>query len=96
MALYSKNTKKDILITGEDGEQYRIIICRFVKKKFSFEKVTDQCLLTSIYKGQIIGHVIYNLHRNRVILFSLISRILVIMIANNFFLKKTVDKKKIR
>ena len=48
MTFYFKNTKKDIIMTQEDEEDYRIInICRFCEKNIEPDKVRDHCHLTS-------------------------------------------------
>ena len=52
MAFYFKNTKKDIIMTDEDEEDYRKNnICRFCKKNIESNKVRDPCHLTGKYRG---------------------------------------------
>ena len=52
MAFYFKNTKKDIIITQEDEEDYKNNnICRFCEKIIESDKVRDHCHLTSRYRG---------------------------------------------
>ena len=52
MAFYFKNTKKDIIMTEEDDEDYRNDnICRFCEKEILSDKVRDHCHLTGKYKG---------------------------------------------
>ena len=52
MAFYFKNTKKDIIMTEENKEHYRIInICRFCEKNIESDKVRDHCHLTGYYRG---------------------------------------------
>ena len=52
MAFCFKNTKKDILTTGEDEEDYRNNnICRFCEKNNESEKVRDHCHLTAKFRG---------------------------------------------
>ena len=52
MAFYFKNTNKDIIMTEEDKEDYRINnICRFCEKNFESDKVRDHCHLTGKYRG---------------------------------------------
>ena len=47
MAFYFVNTKKDIIMTEEDEEDYRINkICRFCEKNYESDKVRDHCHLT--------------------------------------------------
>ena len=52
MAFHFKNTKKDIIMTKEDEEDYRNNdICRFCGKKVITDKVRDHCHLTGKYRG---------------------------------------------
>ena len=52
MACYFKNTKKDIILTKENEEDYRNnYICRFCEKTIESEKVRDPCHLTGKYRG---------------------------------------------
>ena len=47
MTFYFKNTKKGIIITEEDEEDYRIYNnCRFCEKEILSDKVRDHCNLT--------------------------------------------------
>ena len=47
MTFYFKNTKKDIIMTEEDEEDYRNNkICRFYEKFNESDKVRDHCHLT--------------------------------------------------
>ena len=51
MAFYFKNTKKDIIMTEEDEEDYRNNnICRFCEKEIIDNKVRDHCHLTGKYR----------------------------------------------
>ena len=51
-AFYFKNTKKDIIMTEEDEENYRNdIICRFCEKNIENDKVRHHCHLTGKYRG---------------------------------------------
>ena len=51
MAFYFKNTKKDIIMTEENEEDYRTdIICRFCERNNDCDKVRDHCHLTSKYR----------------------------------------------
>ena len=51
-AFYFKNTKKEIIITEEDEEDYRKNeICRFCEKNVESDKVRDHCHLTANYRG---------------------------------------------
>ena len=52
MAFYFKNTKKDIIMTDEEEEDYRNNnVCRFCEKIFESDKVRDHCHLTGKYRG---------------------------------------------
>ena len=53
MAFYFKNTKKDIIMTREDEEDYRNNdFCRFCEKEIITDKVKDHCHLTGKYRGR--------------------------------------------
>ena len=52
MAFYFKNSNKDIIMTEEDDEDYRINkMCRFCEKNNESDKVKDHCHLTGKYRG---------------------------------------------
>ena len=52
MAFYFKDTKKDIIMTQEDEEDYRNNnICRFCEKTIESDRVRDHCHLTGKYPG---------------------------------------------
>ena len=52
MALYFKNTEKDIVMTEKDEEDYRKYNnCRFCEKNIESDKVGDHCHLTCNYRG---------------------------------------------
>ena len=52
MAFYFENSKKYIIMTVDDEEDYRNInICRFCEKEAFSDKVRDHCLLTGRYRG---------------------------------------------
>ena len=52
MAFYFKSAKKDIVMTEEDEEDYRINdFCRFCEKNIESDKVRDHCHLTVEYRG---------------------------------------------
>ena len=52
MAFYFKKTKKDIILTEKDEEDYRNDnICRFCEKEILSDKVRDHCHLTGKYRG---------------------------------------------
>ena len=61
MASYFKNTKKDIIMTQEDEEDYKNNnICRFCEKNIESDKVRDHCHLTGKYRGP--AHNICNIN----------------------------------
>ena len=50
MAFYFKNTKKDIIMTKENEEDFKNNnICRFCEKEIVSDKVRDHCHLTGKY-----------------------------------------------
>ena len=52
VAFCFKNTKKDIIMTQKDEEDYRNNnICRFCEKEILSDKVRDHCHLTGNYRG---------------------------------------------
>ena len=52
MALFFKNTKKDIIMTQEDDEDFKYDnICRFCEKEILCDKVRDHCHLTGKNSG---------------------------------------------
>ena len=52
MAVFFKNTKKDIIMTEEDVEDYGIDnICRFCETDIEYDKNRDHCHLTDKYRG---------------------------------------------
>ena len=52
MAFYFKNTKKDIIMTQEDKEDFDDNnICRFCGKNIESDRVRDHCHLTGRYRG---------------------------------------------
>ena len=60
MAFFFKNTKKDIIMTKEDEEDYRNnIVCRFCEKEILSNKLRDQCHLTGNYRGP--AHSVWNI-----------------------------------
>ena len=61
MAFYFKNTKKDIIMTQEDEEDYRNNnICRFCEKTIETDKVRDHCHLTGKYRAP--SHIVCNIN----------------------------------
>ena len=52
MAFYFKKSKKDLIMTEEDEEDYRInSFCRFCETNIESDKVRDHCHLTGRYRG---------------------------------------------
>ena len=52
MAFCFKNTKKDIIMTEKDEEDFEIInLCRFCEKEIIDNKDRNHCHLTGKYKG---------------------------------------------
>ena len=52
MAFYFKNTKKDIIMTDDDEEEYKNDnVCRFCENEILSDKVRDHCHLTGKYRG---------------------------------------------
>ena len=61
MAFYFKETKKEIIMTKEDEEDYKNNnICRFCEKNIESDKVRDHCHLTGRYRGP--SHIICNMN----------------------------------
>ena len=52
MAFYFKNTKKEIIMTHEDEEDFKNNnVCRFCETFFESDKVRNHCHLTGKYRG---------------------------------------------
>ena len=61
MAFYFKNTKKDIIMTQEDEEDYKNNnICRFCEKNIESDKIRDHCHLSGEYRGS--SHNVCNIN----------------------------------
>ena len=94
MVFYFKNTKKDILMTDDDEEDFIIInICRFCEKEIISDKVRDHCHLTGSYRGPAHSKCNVNVTQKQ--------RNFIPFLFHNFsnydchmFFKKLVDKKK--
>ena len=94
MAFYFKNTKKDIIMTQEDEEDYRNNnICRFCEKRIESDKVRYHCRLTGKYRGPAHSKCNVNVTQEQ-------SNFIPFIFHNfsnydcHVFLKKLVDKKK--
>ena len=96
MTFCVKSTKKDIIMTEEDEEDFRNNnICRFCEKNIDYDKVRDHCHLTGKYKGP--AHSICNINVTED------QSNFIPFIFHNFsnydchmFFKKLVDKKMIK
>ena len=94
MAVYFKNTKKDIIMTERDEEDYRNNNnCRFCEKEILSDRVRDHCHLTGKYRG--VAHSTCNINVTQkqsnfiLFLFHIFSKY-----DCHMFFKNLVDKKK--
>ena len=94
MAFYFRNTKKDIIMTEEDEDDFRNDnICRFCEKEILSDKVRDHCHLTSKYRGSAHSKCNINVTQKQ-------SNFIPFIFHNfsnydcHMFFKKLVDKKK--
>ena len=94
MAFCFKNTKKDIIMTEEDEEDYRNKnICRFCGKEILFDKVRDPCHLTGKYRRPARSKCNINVTQDR----SNFIPFIFLNFSNydcHMFFKKLVDKQK--
>ena len=94
MAFYFKNTKKDIIMTEEDGEHYKNNnTCRFCEQNIESDKVRDHCHLTGKYRGPAHNTCIINVIKKQ----SNFMPFMFHTFSNydcHMFFKKLVDKKK--
>ena len=66
MAFYFENTKKDIILTQEDKEDFdNEHICRFCEKEIFSDKVRDHCHLTGKYRGPPHNTCIINVKQKK-------------------------------
>ena len=94
MAFYFKNTKKDIIMTQEDEEEYKNNdICRFCEKEILSDKIRNHCHLIGKYRGP--AHNVCNINVTQK------QSNFIPFLFHNFsnydchmFFKKLVDKKK--
>ena len=97
MAFYIKVSKKDIIMTDEDEQDFRNnIICRFCEKKIlNVIKLAIIVILVADTEVQLIVHVILIKHSKKVILLLSYFNIFSNYDCHMFF-KKLVDKKMIK
>ena len=93
MVFYFKSTKKDIITTEKEEEDYRKNnICRFCEKNIESDKVRDHCHLTGRYRGPAHSECNINVTQDK-------SNFIPFIIHNFskfdclMFFKKLVDKK---
>ena len=93
MAFYFKNTKKDIIMTDDDEEEYKNDnVCRFCEKEILSNKVRDHCHLTGKYRGPAHSKCNINVTQDQ-------SNFIPFIFHNfsnydcHMFFKKLVDKK---
>ena len=94
MAFYFKNTKKDIIMTQEDEEEYRNNnFYRVCEKNIESDKVRDHCQLTGKYRGPAHSKCDINVTQDQSSFIPFVFHIF-----SNYdcqmFLKKLIDKKK--
>ena len=93
MAVFFRKTKKDIIMTEQNEEEYRNSnICRVCETNIESDKVTDHCQLTGKYRGQAHSKSTLNVTQEQ-------SNFIPFMFQNfsNYdillFFKKLVDKR---
>ena len=96
MAFYSKNNKKDIIMSEKDEEDFKNDnICRFCEKNIESDKLRDQCHLTVKYRGPAHNTCNISITQQQ----SNIIQFLFHIFSNfdcRIFFKKLVDKKRIK
>ena len=81
MAFHFKNAKKDIVVTEDDEEDFKINnICRFCEKGIISDQVRDHCHLTGNYRGPAHNTCNINVTQKKVILYQLYLTISLTMI----------------
>ena len=66
IAFYFKNTKKNIVMTDKDEEDYRNNnICRFCEKEVLSDKARDDCHLTGKYRGPAQNTCMFNFTQDK-------------------------------
>ena len=93
MAFYFKNTKKDIIMTEKDEEDYRSSnVCRFCEREILSDKVRDHCHLTGKYRGPAHSKCSINVTQDQINFIPFIFHNFSKYDCHMFF-KKLVDKK---
>ena len=96
MAFYFKNTKKDIIMTDDNEDEYRNNnVCRYCEKNIDCDKVRDHCHLTGKYRGPAHSKCNINVTQDRSTFIPFISHNYSSYDSHMFF-KKLVDKKVIK
>ena len=94
MDFYFKNTKKEIIMTHEDEEDFKNNnVCRFCEKIIESDKVRDHCHLTGKYRGPAHSKCNINVTQKQ----SNFTPFIFHNFSNydcHLFFKKLVDKKK--
>ena len=94
MAFYFKKTKKDIIMTEENEEDYKNDnICRFCEKNIESDKVRDHCHLTGKYRGPAHSKCNVNVTQKQSNFIPFIFHNFSNFDCHKFF-KKLVEKKK--
>ena len=96
MAFYFKNTKKDIIMTQEDEQDYKNNnIFQFCEKNIESDKVRDHCHLTGKYRGPAHSKCNINVTQDQSNFIPFIFHNFINYDCHMFF-KKLVDKKMIK
>ena len=93
MTFYFENTKKDIIMTNKDEEDYRNKnVCRFCQKNYNSDKFRDHCSLTGDYRRSAHSKCNINVTKDQSNFIPLSFNI-----SSNYdchmFFRKLVDKK---
>ena len=96
MAFFFKNTKKDIIMTEKDEEDYRNNnIFRFCEKNNECDKFRDHCHLTGFYRGPAHNTCIINVTQKQSNFIPFVFHIFSNYDCHMFF-KILVDKRMIK
>ena len=94
MAFYFKNTKKDIIMTQENKEDFENSgICRFCEKEIIFDIVGDHCHLTGSCRGPARSRCNINVFHDKNDIIPFIFHNFSKHDCRMFFFKKLVDLK---